>query len=49
VTLLAPAEPLALDGRGKNTRSPFTAAVIREWLGTPSAPACCGTAVRRTR
>ena len=32
VTLLAPPAPLALDGRGKNTRSPFTAALIREWL-----------------
>jgi hypothetical protein len=49
VTLLAPAEPLALDGCGKNTRSPFTAAVIREWLGTPPARACGGTSVRRTR
>ena len=49
VTLLAPAAPLALDGHGKNTRSPFTAAVIREWLAAPCAPASGDTAVHRTR
>lgn len=36
VTLLAPPAPLALDGHGKNTRSPFTAALIKEWVGVRS-------------
>ena len=36
VILLAPPAPLALDGHGKNTRSPFTAMLIREWVGVAS-------------
>jgi len=36
VILLAPPAPHALDGHGKNTRSPFTAALIREWVGVAS-------------
>ncbi|HJW95671.1 MAG TPA: caspase family protein [Thermoanaerobaculia bacterium] len=46
VTLIAPAESHPLDGRGANTRSPFTAALIREWsAGVP--PAVVGRPARR--
>lgn len=56
VTVLAPAETEAKDGRGRNTRSPFTAAVIREIVkragelrGCRVVRVCGGRAARRTR
>jgi len=57
VTVIAPAEVHARDGKGRNTRSPFTAALIREWMvtlsvGTPPPPgarSCSGTGARRRR
>jgi hypothetical protein len=56
VTLIAPSEPHPQDGRGVNTRSPFTAALIRDATLLPAATpprraarSCSGTAARRRR
>lgn len=50
VTVIAPRETYARDGHGKNTRSPFTAAVIRAMLGDPPAVRpCAGKAAHRRR
>ena len=50
VTVIAPRETHARDGHGRNTRSPFTAAVIRAMVGAPpAAPACGGKAAHRRR
>lgn len=50
VTVIAPRETHARDGHGRNTRSPFTAAVIRAMVAPlPAARACGGKAAHRRR
>jgi len=57
LNVIAPREMHARDGRGTNTRSPFTAELIRNWNiklapGSPTprgARSCSGTAARRRR
>jgi len=50
LTVIAPRDIHARDGRGRNTRSPFTAALLRAMLAAPhAAHASAGRAARRRR